>query len=261
LQIGSETMRTDDVIRTNDDSHPEVLTNETAHQRLTARFVEQACKVSGTMKILESGCGRRWHIDLRQTDYELTGIDLDAHALDHRRSVTRDLDVGIVGDIRDRDVVPLKHFDIVYSAYVLEHIDGAHAVLKNFAEWVRPGGLIILLVPNRNSVYGWAARHSPHRFHVWVYRHLFGNRDAGKPGFGPYPTCYDSVLTLSSLAAFCLAQELSLQEWFAIDTFSDRPGVRSAAMRMGMRIVSRLCRGRLSDREIDLCVVMCKPPA
>jgi SAM-dependent methyltransferase len=223
--------------------------------------VERARKVTGTLKILEAGCGRLWNMDLEVADYELTGIDLDARALDHRQSVTRDLDVGVVGDICDRDVVPSKHFDIVYSAYVLEHIDGARAVLENFAEWVRPGGLIVLRVPNRDSVYGWAACHTPYRLHVWIYRHLFGNRDAGKPGFGPYPTYHDPVLTLSSLAAFCLTHDLSLQEGFAIDTFSDRPGAKFAAMRMGMRLVSRLCGGRLSDREIDLGVVICTPPA
>ena len=38
-------------------------------------------------------------LDLETTNFELTGVDLDEHALEHRRSVTRDLDVGIVGTI------------------------------------------------------------------------------------------------------------------------------------------------------------------
>ena len=70
-----------------------------------------------------------------------------------------------------------SNFDIVYSAYVLEHIDGAVTALENFVEWARPGGLIVMWLPNRNSVYAWMARHTPHRFHIWVYRYVFGNRN------------------------------------------------------------------------------------
>jgi hypothetical protein len=59
------------------------------------------------MKILEAGCGRRWEIQLEPDDYHLTGVDLDEHALEHRRSVTADLDIGVVGSVTDRNVVPL----------------------------------------------------------------------------------------------------------------------------------------------------------
>jgi SAM-dependent methyltransferase len=213
------------------------------------------------MKILEAGCGRRWAIDLEPLEYELTGVDLDGNALDHRRSVIHDLDIGILGDIRDPDVVPSGYFDVVYSAYVLEHIDGAQTVLENFIEWVRPGGLIVLRLPNLKSVHGWAARHTPYRIHVWVYRYLLSMRNAGKPGFGPYPTYHDSVLAPNALAAFCRDRDLSLQEWFAIDGFSDGGGAKLAAIRSGMRLVSRLSFGRLSDREVDLGMVIRKPAA
>ena len=242
----------------NDGGQLEVLTSATATKRITARVLEHSSEVTGKMTILEAGCGRKWELDLETTDFELTGVDLDAHALEHRRSVTRDLDVGIVGTICDRDIVPSKHFDIVYSSYVLEHIDGALTTLENFAEWVRPGGLIVMWLPNRNSVYGWTARHTPYWVHVWVYRYFFGNRNAGKPGFSPYPTYHDPVLAPNSLRAFCREHNFSLQELFAVDVFSGRRGAKNAAVRMGMRIVSRLSRGRLSDREVDLGIVMCK---
>jgi len=236
----------------------EVLTSAMATKRITARVLEHSSEVTGKVTILEAGCGRKWELDLETTDFELTGVDLDAHALEHRRSVTQDLDVGIVGSICDRDIVPLKHFDIVYSSYVLEHIDGALTTLENFAEWVRPGGLIVMWLPNRNSVYGWTARHTPYWVHVWVYRYFFGNRNAGKPGFSPYPTYHDPVLAPNSLRAFCREHNFSLQELFAVDVFSGRRGAKNAAVRMGMRIVSRVSRGRLSDREVDLGIVMRK---
>ena len=237
----------------------EVLTYTAAVERITACLAEHVDEVTRPMKILEAGCGRRWEIDLERTDYELTGVDLDSHALDFRRSVAGDLDLAVVGNICDRDVVPSNHFDVIYSSYVLEHIEVARTALDNFLEWSCPGGLIVMLLPNRDSVYCWAARLTPYRLHEWVYRYVFRVRHAGKL-IRPYPTYHDPVLAPSSLAAFCRSHGLALQEWFAIDTFSQRPGAKFAAIRMGMRLVSRLSRGRLSDRAVDLGIVIRVPP-
>lgn len=237
----------------------EVLTTPKAFERMRARILEYSNELPDRMTILEAGCGRKWELDLETTNFEITGVDLDAHALEHRRSVTQDLDVGIVGSICDSDIVPSQHFDVVYSAYVLEHIDGALIALENFVEWVRPGGLIVMWLPNRNSVYGWTARHTPYRVHVWVYRYLFGDRNAGKPGFSPYPTYHDPVLSPDSLRDFCRTHDCALKELFAVDVFSGRVGARNTAIRMGMRMVSLFSRGRLSNRQVDLGIVMRKP--
>jgi SAM-dependent methyltransferase len=213
------------------------------------------------MRILEAGCGRRWELELGLKPYHLTGVDLDAHALEHRRTVTADLDVGVVGSISDRDVVAANQFDVVYSAYVLEHLDKAQPALENFAAWASPGGLIVMWLPNRDSVYGWTARHTPYWVHVWTYRYLFGNRNAGKPGFSPYPTHHDPVLGLKELAAFCESHGLAVEEWFAIDSFAEREGLKYAAIRGAMRLVSRLSAGRLSARAVDLGIVLRVPLA
>jgi 2-polyprenyl-3-methyl-5-hydroxy-6-metoxy-1,4-benzoquinol methylase len=236
----------------------EVLTYEEAVQRVTFSLEAQSSDIAGGMQILEAGCGRRWEIDLGQRKFEITGIDLDAHALEHRQSVVGDINFGVVGSICDPGVVPTRRFDVVYSAYVLEHIDGAQAVLENFVSWARPGGLIVLWLPNRNSVYGWAARHTPYRLHVWVYRYVFRKKGAGQAGFGPYPTHHDAVLAPDALLAFFRSRDLIVEEWFAINTFS-HSGLRSAAIRIGMGLVSRLSGGRLSDQAVDLCVVLRVP--
>ena len=261
-----ETTRIDDEMSNNvaignfvsDAGRLEILTSISATQRIAGCILEHSKEITGKMTILEAGCGRKWGIDLEKADFELTGVDLDARALELRRTVTQDLDVGIVGTICDRNIVPLKYFDVVYSAYVLEHIDGALVALENFAEWVRPGGLIVMWLPNRNSVYGWIARHTPYRVHVWVYRYVFGDRNAGKPGFSPYPTCHDAVLAPDALLAFSRDHDLSIKEFFAVDVFSGRRGMKNVAIRAGMRIISHLSHGRLVDREVDLGIVMCK---
>jgi SAM-dependent methyltransferase len=237
----------------------EVLTYSAAVERITDCVVARLGEVDRPMKILEAGCGRRWEIQLQPDDYHLTGVDLDQHALEHRRSVTADLDIGVLGSISDRNVVPIAQYDLVYSAYVLEHVSGAQVALENFIAWAAPAGLIVMMLPNRDSVYGWVARRTPFRVHVWIYRYFFGNANAGKPGFSPYPTYHEPVLGVKALNAFCQSRGLSIEEWFAIDTFAQRAGAKYALVRSGMRVVKWLSCGRLSDREVDLGIVLRVP--
>lgn len=91
------------------------------------------------LSILEAGCGQRWTFDLSGTEYTLTGVDLDPVALELRKTKTRDLDVAIVGDIASIEL-PVESFDVVYSSFVLEHVQRADVAVKNFARWLKPGG-------------------------------------------------------------------------------------------------------------------------
>jgi SAM-dependent methyltransferase len=136
------------------------------------------------LEILEAGCGQQWDLDIGDGGYVLTGIDLDAEALRIRRDETKDLHEGIVGDLRTADFGQ-RTFDVIFNSYVLEHVPGAQQVLENFNRWVRPGGLIIIMIPDPYSAHGFTARMTPHWFHVLFYRLILGWRNAGKPGYGP----------------------------------------------------------------------------
>lgn len=153
------------------------------------------------LSILEAGCGQRWTIDLSGTEYTLTGIDLDPVALEMRKTKRRDLDVAILGDISSVEL-PGESFDVVYSSFVLEHVQRADIALKSFARWLKPGGLLILRLPERNTVRGFLARILPHGVHVFFYRHILGSKTAGQPGYAPYPTYYHPVIGRERLCRF-----------------------------------------------------------
>jgi len=53
---------------------------------------------------------------------------------------------------------------------------------------LRPGGRLLLGLPRVTSPKGLATKFTPHRFHVWFYRHVFHDANAGRPGYGPYRT-------------------------------------------------------------------------
>jgi 2-polyprenyl-3-methyl-5-hydroxy-6-metoxy-1,4-benzoquinol methylase len=120
----------------------------------------------------------------------ITGVDYDAEALQIRRERQQDLAEAIVGDLRTVEL-PAGHFDVAYCAFVLEHVEGAELVLDRLLAALRPGGRLIVLVPNARSVYGWAARTFPFWAAVAYKKYVEGFADAGKPGHAPYPVVYE----------------------------------------------------------------------
>ncbi|MFU8816693.1 MAG: class I SAM-dependent methyltransferase [Pseudomonadales bacterium] len=163
---------------------------------------------SRPLRILEAGCGRRWPFDLAGIEHVITGVDLDADALEARKNTSKDLDVAVVGDLQTVEFE--RHsFDVIYCSFVLEHVQGVATVMDNFAAWIRPGGLVVITIPDRRSVHGFVTRVTPHWFHI-VYKRYFSplGKRAGKPGFGPYRTYYDPVMAQPEFYRFCASRGL-----------------------------------------------------
>ena len=156
---------------------------------ITAR----ARQVGRKLSIVEAGCGGPWLIDLSSVDYTLTGVDLDARALELRMTKARDLDEGICGDICTLEL-PAGSFDVVYSFYVLEHVERADIALENLIKWLAPGGLLLLRLPDPRTVRGFLTRLLPHRTHVWYHRYVHRLQFAGQPGHAPYQVHYHPVI-------------------------------------------------------------------
>lgn len=218
------------------------------------RHIRQLAVPGRVLQILEAGCGRAWTLDLTDIDYELTGLDLDEEALRLRKLQRKDLHRAIVGDLRTASL-DNGSFDVVFSAFVLEHIEGAEGVLRNFVGWLRPGGVLVLRLPDPESVAGLIARATPHWFHVFYYRYVLRNPNAGKPGFAPYPTVYDAVLRRSNMAEFFRANNLTLLAEYG-DGYV-RPGAGAArwlitAIKATVNILSL---GHFSSRHTNLLYV------
>jgi SAM-dependent methyltransferase len=163
------------------------------------------------INILEAGCGRRWPFSRLGATYRLTGVDMDKAALDVRQKSERDLHEAILGDLRSVELMPAG-YDVIYNSYVLEHVNGAERVLHNFLRWLKPGGFLIITIPDRNTAYGFVARSTPHWFHVLFYRHILGKRNAGRPGNVPYPTFYDNVVSRAGVREFARKNHLEILE-------------------------------------------------
>ena len=225
---------------------------------MSRRIAEQAAQSSPPLEILEAGCGREWNIDIDGLDVRMTGIDLDEDAIAYRRDVVRDLDEAIHGDLRS--VALRKDFyDVVFSAFVLEHIDGAESVLDGMVAALRKGGILILRIPDKHAVFGFLARLLPFWTHVLYKRMAEGNKMAGKPGHAPYPVVYDEVVSLKGLRDYVDRHGLVMLDEVGTNPHIIGMGRLAPVGMFVQRLIARLSFGRLSGTHSNLTVVIRKP--
>lgn len=209
------------------------------------------------LEILEAGCGRRWPLKLDGIKYRLTGVDIDQKALDSRVNTIKDLDEAIVADLRHLDLGSRK-FDVIYNSFVLEHVENAGLVLENFHNWLKPGGLLILRIPDRNTVFGFLTRITPFWFHVAYYRYILGRKNAGKPGFGPYPTYYDGIVSRDGIREFCRLHRIAIKGEYGLCSYQMEEGMGTRLVRIIAKIVSTGSLGRLPWKHTNLTYVLKK---
>ncbi len=117
------------------------------------------------LRLLEIGCAQsRWlPYFARQWGCRVAGLDYsDLGCLKTRALLARE---GIAGEIFHQDMfcpepAQLAGFDLVFSNGVVEHFEDPGAVLAQMAVYLKPGGLMITVVPN---LVGWLGS-----FQRWV---------------------------------------------------------------------------------------------
>jgi SAM-dependent methyltransferase len=215
-------------------------------------------QVDGRLRVLEAGCGKRWRLRPDGVSIHITGVDLDSTALAIRREREGDLDAEIIADLRSVPL-PAEAFDLVYCSYVLEHVAGAQQVLDRFVTALRPGGRLIVRVPDGDSVYGFLTKHSPHRAHVLYKRYVEGKPNAGKPGYAPYPTVYDPVVSAHGLRSWALDRGLQIADAYGTNFYLNAFGRLGRLVDLLLRSVAKASRGRLSATHNNIGFVFVKP--
>ena len=142
---------------------------ETAPGRWQSRKEELArFKQSGAL--LDLGCSSGSFLEsLRGGSWELYGIELSPDCA--KRAETRSGAKVFVGDILEAPFPP-ESFDVITCFDVLEHLYEPRRVMAKVTEWLKPGGIFYIFVPNIDSaearVFGsyWCGLELPrHLFH------------------------------------------------------------------------------------------------
>jgi len=223
--------------------------------RLIEKYIKQKATAGSPLRILEAGCGQYWPLDLKGIQFTLTGVDVSKDVLDLRRARCNDLSEIIAGDLPFLDLGK-NRFDVIYNSFVLEHIDGAERVLENFSNWLKPGGILILRVPDRDCVKGFVTRFTPFWVHMLHTKYVKGVRKAGRTGFGPFRTVFDSIVSRKVIHEFCLLKHFDMKEEQGHEFYLDGQGVIPFLRYLFVRGVSLLSFGKLPWNYSDLTYIL-----
>jgi len=108
-----------------------------------------AIPYQGDGRLLDFGCGAGWYLQrMRERGWDVTGLDFSSHAA---REVERKFGIRVlVGSLPHPDVQP-ESFDVITMGAVLEHVHHPHVVIEAAARALRPGGKLVIAVPNLES--------------------------------------------------------------------------------------------------------------
>jgi SAM-dependent methyltransferase len=139
--LGYPAVRTDDV---------RAADRLRAHWR-ARRFREEFPPWRGEGRLLDVGCASgRFLRQMSEIGWKVAGVEFDAAAARKARAVTPEI---FEGDPMEAPFAPGR-FDVVTAFHVIEHLPDPLGTLRRMLEWLAPGGLVIVEVPNVGGVGG-----------------------------------------------------------------------------------------------------------
>jgi SAM-dependent methyltransferase len=184
---------------------------------------------------------------LRESGFEISVLTVDADQ--PRPGASGDI---VVGDMRTIPMPP-RSFDIVHCSLLLDRISHVTLVLDRFAAALRPGGVLLLRIRDRDS----AAAFLDQRLPGWVRRALWKRLYPGRPG--PFHAVYEPVTSARGIAAYILERGLVITYRKPVRTLPSEPERLCRCLRLVYRIIAWLSRGRLTDAHDEMLFVIRKP--
>jgi SAM-dependent methyltransferase len=207
--------------------------------------------------ILQAGCTTAE--DLDTGPLSAAGARLSISMIDEDNEVTRaavahhqDMRGAIVGDLRSVPLPP-RAYDIVQCSSLLGRIENAELVLDRLCAAVKPGGLLLLRIRDRDSAAGFLDRVLPGPFRSAIWR----KRHPGEPG--PHVAVYERLASGRGVQSYVLMHGLVIAERGALGGLAGGLPRGPHGYRTAQKLVARLSRGRLTSAHEDLLYVIRKP--
>jgi hypothetical protein len=206
--------------------------------------------------ILQAGCTTAE--DLDADPLRAAGARLSVSMIDEDNEVTRaavahhrSMSTAILGDLRTVPLPP-RTYDIVQCS-LLDRIENAELVLDRLSAAVKPGGLLLLRIRDRDSAAGFLDRVLPGPFRQAIWR----KRQPGEPG--PHPAVYERLASGRGVQAYVLMHGLVIAERGALGGLAGGLPRGPHGYLTAQKLVARLSRGRLTSAHEDLLYVIRKP--
>jgi len=205
--------------------------------------------------ILQAGCLaplRELGIgDLAEDGYDVmvSVVDVDDPTAREVLAQTSDAYDGVLtGDLRTVPLPP-RGFDIVYCGHLLERVPHVELVLDRLVGALRPGGLLLIRVTDRDSSWALLDRTLPSGLRRAIWRRL-------RPGVpGPFPAVYEKEATGRGIASYALLRGLVIAQRKEDHTLGRLP----APLRLAVAVITWASRGRLDNNHDVLLYVIRKP--
>jgi SAM-dependent methyltransferase len=223
-------------------------------------FVTRALAARSNPRVIEAGCGARAHLAY-PSGARVLGVDILRSQLLRNDEAFRLAQ----GDVMALPVASASA-DLVVCWDVLEHLPAPELAIAEIARVLRPGGLAVVALPNILSLKGLVTRFTPWWFHVWVYRHVLGDKSVGTDGSDQFPTALRFVLRPSALRRLAAAQGLSvdallLYEGPVPQHLRRRHRAADIVFSMASAATRTVSAGRYDTTLSDMIVVLSRPGA
>jgi SAM-dependent methyltransferase len=227
---------------------------------LLQQIVAESTDGAASVELLEAGCGEYPSPLGLEERVHIVGIDTSEAQLARNTWA----DEKIQADIVTYGFAP-RRFDVVVCWDVLEHLPDPGAALDNLVRATRPGGMLVVKVPNVMSGKGLVTKFTPHRFHIWIYRHVFGYTNPGVGDRPPFRTYLRWSIRPRALRRFSRRRGLAL-EMLGTYEADKQQGIRERlhlrggvwrVLRGGVRLVTL---GAIDPDATELIAVFRKPP-
>jgi len=157
-----------------------------------------------TPRVLEAGCGCFSRMTPQPT-WHFSGIDISQQQLD-RNTYVREK---ILGDVQTYPL-PRESYNMIASWWVLEHLSDPQKALRNLAQALAPGGILLLAFPNVLSIKGMVTKLSPHWFHALIYRWIYQRTEAEAEGQALFKTYLRLSMSPASVKRFARKNSLAV---------------------------------------------------
>lgn len=124
-----------------------------------ARLIAETVFEEKPARILDAGCGRGFYLKLLSFfDFpkKIIGVDLNEKYLARAREITKD-NTCVTVQKASLLALPFRNnfFDLIVCSEVLEHITEDALALKELHRVLKPGGTLVVTVPNKNFPFFW----------------------------------------------------------------------------------------------------------
>jgi 2-polyprenyl-3-methyl-5-hydroxy-6-metoxy-1,4-benzoquinol methylase len=141
---------------------------------------------AGGRTVLDIGCGGQSNVVFPDAD-RVVGVDVDEAGLNRNTTITEKLLMSV------DDFEPGEYSaDAIACIFTLEHVEEPDVVFGKLARSLKPGGVMVIAVPQVRSPKALVTRYTPQSVHEWFYRRVLG-RDPETAGT-PFETVLDPAI-------------------------------------------------------------------